>query len=130
MSPVGIYTRDNPFTYDRSLSFLADMKLMLAHGSHAQNVVKQPILWRTANLAWAATHGLRLKGDFVEVGCFKGSTAHIFATTWTFRSIPSADTTFATCSSMSRTWPTMRSKRTVATCARQPGGVLLVIRTW
>lgn len=32
-------------------------------------------MWRITTVAWAAQQGLRLQGDFVECGCYQGTTA-------------------------------------------------------
>lgn len=74
---VGIYTGDNFFTFNRNLSFLEDAALMQAFEKNASNEVERAILWRTAVLLWGARNGLRLEGDFVEGGCYKGTSVRI-----------------------------------------------------
>lgn len=73
----GIYAGDNIFTYGRNLGFLDDKNLMTAFEKNAENIVEKTILWRTASLLWGVRNGLRLEGDFVEGGCYKGTTARI-----------------------------------------------------
>ena len=73
----GIYAGDNLFAYHRNLSFLDDAPLMQAWTAHATTPVEQAILWRISTVAWAASNGLRLDGDFVECACYKGTTARI-----------------------------------------------------
>ncbi|HJW57621.1 MAG TPA: class I SAM-dependent methyltransferase [Burkholderiaceae bacterium] len=73
----GIYTGDNLFTYHRNLSFLEDEKLMTAFRKHAETQVEQSILWRIATVTWGARNGMRLEGDFVEIACYKGTTARV-----------------------------------------------------
>jgi len=73
----GIYTGDNLFTYQRNLSFLEDQPLMTAWRKHASDAMEKAILWRTAILLGGVRNGLKLEGDFVECGCYKGTTARI-----------------------------------------------------
>lgn len=75
--PAGVWAGDNLFTFGRNLSFLDDEPLMAAVAKHTNTVTEKAILWRTAVLAWAARHALRLDGDFVECGCYRGTTARI-----------------------------------------------------
>lgn len=76
-NPGGIFIGDNLFTYHRNLSFLENKKLMTAFQQHATTPVEQSLLWRCSVVAWAARNGMRLEGDFVEIACYKGTTARI-----------------------------------------------------
>jgi hypothetical protein len=73
----GIFTGDNLITYGKNLSFLDDKPFMAAVDKHATSDTEKGILWRTAVLCWAARNGLRLEGDFVECGCYRGTSARI-----------------------------------------------------
>lgn len=73
----GIFTGDNLFTYHRNLSFLEDEALMKAFNTHAVTPQEQSLLWRNSTVAWGVRNGLRLEGDFVECGCYKGVTARV-----------------------------------------------------
>lgn len=73
----GVFAGDNLFTFGRNLSFLDDEVLMAAFDKNASTVTEKAILWRTAIVYWAAKQGLRLEGDFVECGCYRGTTAKI-----------------------------------------------------
>lgn len=77
--PVGVFAGDNLFTFGRNLSFLDDEAFVEAFRKNAQTVVEQAVIWRTYVLAWAARRGLKLEGDFVECGCYKGTSARILA---------------------------------------------------
>src|SRR5215218_6446243 len=74
---TGIFTGDNLFTFGKNLSFLTDRDFMSAVEKNTQNWVERSIIWRTAVLCWAARIGLRFDGDFVECGCFQGTSARI-----------------------------------------------------
>lgn len=39
--------------------------------------VEHAIVWRTHVVAWSARQALRREGDFVECGCYRGTTAKI-----------------------------------------------------
>lgn len=73
----GIFTGDNLITYGKNLSFLDDDAFMASVERHAGDDVEKGIVWRTAVLCWAARNGQRLDGDFVECGCYRGTSARI-----------------------------------------------------
>jgi hypothetical protein len=75
----GIFTGDNLITFGKNLSFLTDERFMAAIERHTGNDTERSIVWRTAVLCWAARNGLRRPGDFVECGCFRGTTARVIA---------------------------------------------------
>lgn len=77
----GVFMGDNLITFGKNLSFLSDEAFMAAVGRHAGTGIERSILWRTAVLAWAARNGLRRPGDFVECGCYRGTSARIVADT-------------------------------------------------
>lgn len=75
--PSGIYVGDNLFTFGRNLSFLDDEAFMAAVERHTETAIEKAVIWRTYVLCWAAKRALRLDGDFVECGCYKGVSARI-----------------------------------------------------
>lgn len=77
----GTFTGDNMLVFSRNLSFLDDARFMAAVDRHAGTEIERTILWRTAVLVWAARNGLRREGDFVECGCYRGTSARIVADT-------------------------------------------------
>ena len=74
---TGVFAGDNLFTYHKNLSFLDDSALMRSFEKNATSNVEKGILWRTSILLWGARNGMRLDGDFIEGGCFKGTSARI-----------------------------------------------------
>jgi hypothetical protein len=79
VSPWGVFTGDNLFAFGRNLSFLDDTAFMDAFNRSAETPVEKAIIWRTYVLCWAARRALRIDGDFVECGCYKGTSARIVA---------------------------------------------------
>jgi O-methyltransferase len=73
----GVFTGDNLVTFSKNLSFLSDRPFMDAIARHAETEIERSIIWRTAILVWAARNGLRREGDFVECGCYRGTSARI-----------------------------------------------------
>lgn len=73
----GVFYSDNLITWSKSLGWVNDDEFVTAMNRHAQTTVEKGIVWRTATLAWAARQALRVPGDFVECGCYKGTTARI-----------------------------------------------------
>lgn len=84
--PMGLFASDNLIAFGRNLGFLNDKAFMEAWAAHASAPHERGIIWRTAVLVWAARQGLRLEGDFVECGCYKGVSARIVADTIDFKS--------------------------------------------
>lgn len=84
-NPMGMYASDNLITFGRNLGFLRDQALLDAWKEHAEAPHERGILWRTAVLVWAARQGLRLEGDFVECGAYKGVSARIVADALNFK---------------------------------------------
>jgi hypothetical protein len=73
----GIFAADNLITWGKSVGWVEDQDFVQAFNTHAKDAVERTIAWRTVTLAWAARQALRVEGDFVECGCYKGTTAHI-----------------------------------------------------
>lgn len=73
----GWFWGDNLIAFGRNLGFLDDPKFLTAWQTHATNIIEQGIIWRTAVAYWAARQALRRPGDFIECGCYKGTTARI-----------------------------------------------------
>ena len=73
----GVFYSDNLITWSKSLGWIDDVEFVTAMNRHAKTTVEKGIVWRTATLAWAARQALRVPGDFVECGCYKGTTARI-----------------------------------------------------
>lgn len=74
---TGVFAGDNLVTWGKSLGWTEDTDFVVAFNEHAKSTVERTIAWRTVTLAWAARQALRVEGDFVECGCYKGTTAHI-----------------------------------------------------
>ncbi|NBQ38357.1 MAG: class I SAM-dependent methyltransferase [Alphaproteobacteria bacterium] len=77
----GVFAGDNLITFGKNLSFRFDKPFMRALEAHAHDGVEKSIIWRTAILVWAARNGLRRDGDFVECGCYRGTSARIICDT-------------------------------------------------
>lgn len=77
VSPQGVFTGDNLFTFGRNLSFLEDRKFMEAFEKHTETVIEKSIIWRSYILSWAVKRAMNLPGDFAECGCYRGISARI-----------------------------------------------------
>lgn len=75
----GWFAGDNLIAIGRNLGFIDDKPFIEAWNRHAKTSSERGILWRTHTIVWAARHALRLEGDFMECGCYKGTTARIMA---------------------------------------------------
>ena len=73
----GIFAADNLITFGRNLTLLRDEPFLAAFNRHAETGPEKAVMWRVYVLCWAAQHGLRREGDFVECGSYKGTSARI-----------------------------------------------------
>lgn len=78
---AGWFAGDNLIAFGRNLGFLDDPRFMAAFGAHAETAAERGVLWRTVVVMWAARQALRRDGDFIECGCYKGTTARILLDT-------------------------------------------------
>ncbi len=73
----GWFASDNLIAFGRNLGFLDDARFMAAYQAHTGTLIERGIIWRTAVAVWAARQAIRREGDFIECGCYKGTTARI-----------------------------------------------------
>ncbi len=69
---ASVFAADNVILFNRTLGFRRDRKFMDACSRNARNAQERSLLLRLNTLAWAATYALRLPGDFVECGVWRG----------------------------------------------------------
>ncbi len=79
VAPHGIFTGDNVFTFNKNLSFLDDEKFITAFVKHVETDTEKSLIWRLNILCWAARQSMRIAGDLVECGCYKGISARIIS---------------------------------------------------
>jgi hypothetical protein len=71
-----LFASDNLLTWNRNLSFLReDYFLGILRGKNA-DVIEKSTVWRLYILLYFARYASSLEGDYVELGCYKGHTAH------------------------------------------------------
>lgn len=73
----GFFASDQLITFHRNLSFFRDSKFITSWKAHAADAIEEGVIWRRAVHYWAARHCLKLEGDFVECGVWKGTTVRI-----------------------------------------------------
>lgn len=73
----GWFAGDNLIAFGRNLGFLNDERFITAWDTHAKLAHERGVMWRTATVVWAARQALRRDGDFIECGCYKGTSARI-----------------------------------------------------
>jgi hypothetical protein len=80
---ASVFWGDQLLTLDKSAGFMANPKFAAAfkaiRGSHSYDSYNAPdtIAWRLHTLVWAAESAMRLDGDFVECGVFKGDMSWV-----------------------------------------------------
>lgn len=77
--PQGFFIGDNMMTFNKTLSFIDDQAFRTAWSKHSETLEERGAMWRRVTLMWAARSALRLEGDFVECGCYKGTGPRIIA---------------------------------------------------
>ena len=73
----GMFSSDSLVAWGRNLGFLDDPLFTEAWDKHAHAPHERGIIWRTAVLVWAARQARRREGDFVECGCYAGTSMRI-----------------------------------------------------
>ena len=72
----GIYPRnfagDMLIALARNMGFMDDTRFVAAVDAEQPNAQEASLLWRLHVLCWCARNALRLEGDFVECGVFRG----------------------------------------------------------
>jgi len=74
-----IFANDMLITLDRNTSFLEDVPYIQAFNAAAQDETDHSLLWRLHVLCWCARNSLRVEGDFVECGVYRGMSAAVAA---------------------------------------------------
>lgn len=77
--PDHFFCSDNLITWNKNLSFASDPGFLAAFNRNTTTVNEHAIQWRTYILCHFAQLALRLPGDFVEVGAYRGNTANVIA---------------------------------------------------
>lgn len=80
VTPEHFYSADNIITWNRNFTFLQDKKFIKTVQENSNTDVELSIIWRTYILCHFAKMTTHLKGDFVEIGAYKGNTANIILT--------------------------------------------------
>ncbi len=76
---TSVYANDNVILFNRSLGFQRDRKFVEACGRNAGNAQERSLMLRLNTLAWAANHALKVPGDFVECGVWRGFCSAVIA---------------------------------------------------
>jgi hypothetical protein len=79
VNPAGSFAGDNLITWGRNLGFLGDDRFRDAVRRHCTQRTEQAAIWRLHVLCWAAHQALRLDGDLVECGTYRGTSARVVA---------------------------------------------------
>lgn len=74
---AGWFAADNLIAFGRNLGFLDDVRFLNSYKAHAKEKHERGIMWRTAVVVWAARQAMRRDGDFIECGCYKGTSSRI-----------------------------------------------------
>jgi len=74
-----IFAGDMMIVLERNLGFLRDTAFMQAVQAEAGNEQERSLIWRLHVLCWCAANALRLEGDFVECGVYRGYCSSVAA---------------------------------------------------
>ena len=69
-----MFSADNLITWNRNLSFLRDDFYLEILNNKSATVVEKTIIWRTYILLYFCKLAIHTRGDFMELGCYQGST--------------------------------------------------------
>lgn len=82
------FAMDMLVTMGRNMGFLEDASFMQACKEEAQSEQDRSLLWRLHVLCWCAMNALKLDGDFVECGVYRGFCTAVAAKYLDFASLP------------------------------------------
>lgn len=74
-SGVPMFAADNLITWNRNLSFLRDKYFVEMLENDESDAVEKSCIWRLYILLYFAKACQHLEGDYIELGCHKGTTA-------------------------------------------------------
>jgi hypothetical protein len=83
-----VYAADNMILFERNLAFLDDKKFAGACERNARNDQERSLQLRLNTLVWAASEALRVPGDFVECGVWRGYCSAAIADYLDFERVP------------------------------------------
>jgi hypothetical protein len=83
-----VYATDNLILFGRNLKYLDDPKFAGACERNATNDQERSLTLRLNTLTWAASEALRLPGDFVECGVWRGFCSAVIADYVDFARVP------------------------------------------
>jgi len=75
----GTHMSDQLITISRNLTFMwdGDDDFNRSFAAHTADASERALIWRKAVHYWAGCHCIKLDGDFVECGVWKGTTVHV-----------------------------------------------------
>jgi O-methyltransferase len=84
-----VYAQDNMIVFNRNLSFFShDKKFEAAFHKNAHTEQEKSLAWRLHTLCWAAKLALKVPGDFVECGVWKGFSFRVVTDYLDFGHVP------------------------------------------
>lgn len=83
-----VFATDNVILFDRTLGFLDDKTFAGACERNARNDQERSLVLRLNTLIWAASEALRIPGDFVECGVWRGFCSAVIADYLDFARVP------------------------------------------
>ena len=86
--PKQVYAQDMLICVWKNLAFRSDKNFMDSFTSVAKTDQEKSLLWRLHVLAWASHIALRMEGDFVECGVFKGFSSAVLCKYHGFGNVP------------------------------------------
>jgi len=73
------FAADMLITFSRNMGFLDDAEFSKSIESEARTDQDRTLVWRLHVLCWAAANALKIAGDFVECGVFRGYSTAVAA---------------------------------------------------
>ena len=89
-SYASTFAGDMLITFDRNTGFLEDERFMQFFAAEARDQNEKGLVWRLHVLCWCAHNSLRVDGDFVECGVYRGLSTAVAARVLDFGQQPRA----------------------------------------
>lgn len=74
-----VFADDMMITLEKNMGFLEDSAFLAALTAEPRNEQEESLVWRLHVLCWCAENALRLQGDFVECGVYRGFSTSVVA---------------------------------------------------
>lgn len=82
------FAGDMMIAFEKNMGFMQDAPFAAAYNAQRSDAQEESLVWRLHVLCWCAHNALRLEGDFVECGVYRGFSTAVAAQYLEFGTLP------------------------------------------